>query len=143
MCRLDGTIGGPTSFAFIRGILTNKGPIFIEFSCVDIAVFVKTSLVIAVQLDCACQRCTATLHRFVVFPKNIEQSVSIGLGKGLAPNRWQDIAWTNDDKAHRCTDVSLGFRDLTNKIVKPFTCSVVLLETEYVISFWWLYAKET
>ena len=28
------------------------------------------------------------------------QKGSIGLGNGLAPNRWQAITWTDDDPSH-------------------------------------------
>ena len=36
------------------------------------------------------------------------QLVSIGLGNGLTPNRWQAITWSNDDPIHWCTYMSLG-----------------------------------
>ena len=42
------------------------------------------------------------------------QSVIIGAGNGLVPNRWQGLAWTNDDQEERCHTVPLGHSELTH-----------------------------
>ena len=41
------------------------------------------------------------------------QSVSIGSGNGLAPNRWQAITWTNDDPVQWLIYASPGLSELT------------------------------
>ena len=43
------------------------------------------------------------------------QDNGIGSGKGLSPNKWQAIIWTNFDPVHWHINMTLGGDELTDK----------------------------